>query len=151
MVFASACPPKTGAKCLRAAAPRAENASPSVTNKLARKHDLPKREILRGDKLFYELFESGQFKRGKFFNVVWRAAERRRVAFATARRIKSAVTRNSIKRRLREAYRLEKHEFTGRAEVVFIGGEKVIMASFAALRADMRRLGTIIPEKSVQR
>lgn len=136
---------------MRAAAQKAESASPSVTNEMTRKHDLPKREILRGDKLFHELFESGQFKRGKCFNVVWRAAERRRVAFATARRIKSAVTRNSIKRRLREAYRLEKHEFTGGAEVVFIGSEKVIEASFAALRADMRRLGKIIPKKSVQR
>lgn len=136
---------------MRAAAQKAESASPSVTNELTRKHDLPRREILRGDKLFQVLFESGQFKRGKLFNVVWRAAERRRVAFATARRIKSAVTRNAIKRRLREAYRLEKHEFTGRAEVVFIGSEKVIAASFAALRADMRRLGKIFPEKSVQR
>lgn len=121
-----------------------------MTNEITRKHGLPKREILRGDKLFHELFENGQFKRGKYFNVVWRPAERRRVAFATARRIKSAATRNTIKRRLREAYRLEKHEFGGGAYLVFIGSEKVIAARLEALRVDMRRVGKTIPEKGAQ-
>ncbi len=123
-----------------AAAPKAESASPSVTNEARRRYGLPKAEILRGTKRFQELFETGRHQRGQLVDMVWMKAGRRQVAFATSRRVKRAVQRNAIKRRLREAYRLEQHAFAAGAAIIFIGHARILEADFEAVRAGLRKL-----------
>lgn len=73
---------------------------------------LKKSEILKNKKEISNLFENGEWKRGRYVNVVSLPAEERRVLFTVARHIHGAVRRNRGKRYLRESYRLQKNYFS---------------------------------------
>ncbi|MCK6559635.1 ribonuclease P protein component [bacterium] len=90
------------------------------------------------------MFETGRHQRGQLVDMVWMKAGRRQVAFATSRRVKRAVQRNAIKRRLREAYRLEQHAFAAGAAIIFIGHARILEADFEAVRAGMRKLARVL-------
>lgn len=78
---------------------------------------LKKNEILSSKKLISELFKSGQSKFKYPFKLIYQIVPREDSGFNCAlfsisvpkRNIKTAVERNLIKRRVREAYRLNKH------------------------------------------
>lgn len=78
---------------------------------------LKKNEILSSKKLIGELFKSGQSKFKYPFKLIYQVVTREDSDFHPAlfsisvpkRNIKKAVERNLIKRRAREAYRLNKH------------------------------------------
>ena len=112
-----------------------------MTNKKRAGARLPKNEILRGRLAFEKLFRHGLFGSGKLFDFVRLSSDSRgRVAFAASRKIRSSVKRNFVKRRLREAFRLERPEIAERANVIFIGREKILQSTLAAVRTEMRRL-----------
>lgn len=74
-------------------------------------------ERLKGKRLIMRLFEEGNSKGMYPLRFVWLHTPERlgpapvRVAFGVSRRnFKSAVKRNKLKRRMREAWRLHKHE-----------------------------------------
>ncbi|MDZ7266231.1 MAG: ribonuclease P protein component [candidate division KSB1 bacterium] len=115
-----------------------------MTNDVHRRYGLPKTAILRGARRFQELFEKGRHQHGQLVDMVWMKAGSRQVAFAASRRVKRAVQRNAVKRRLREAYRLEQHEFAAGAAIIFIGHARILEADFEAVRAGMRRLARIL-------
>lgn len=72
----------------------------------------PKKEKLTHKKIIGRLFEEGKFVKSYPFKIIYlpNESETHQVAFAVPKRnIKLAVARNKIKRRLREAYRLNKH------------------------------------------
>ena len=128
-------------KCSKGDAPKDEDASPSVTNEKRQDYSLPREKILRRRKLIQDVFQKGTFKRGRWFDAVSLAVaqqEQGGVAFTTTRRVHRAVDRNLIKRRLREAYRLEQPAKLAHA-IVFIGSEKILTIEVEALRRDMRR------------
>ncbi|MGH7495451.1 MAG: ribonuclease P protein component [bacterium] len=127
------------AKCSKEGVLKDAGVLPSATNKKTRRFGLAKAETLRGRDLFSEVFQKGNYSRGQWFDTVSLpvANGSGRVAFATTRRLRRAVDRNFVKRRLREAYRLER---IGLAHIViFIGSEKILSTEWDALRQEMRR------------
>ena len=63
-----------------------------------------------------------------------------RIGFTTPRALGGAVTRNRIRRRTREAVRLELDGFGPRWDIVITPRKSVLDASFAALRGEVRKL-----------
>ena len=66
---------------------------------------LPKREILRKRADFDALFRYGKRWQGKAVQVVYRKTGDRRVAFLVPKRVGNAVSRNRIRRWMKEIYR----------------------------------------------
>ncbi|MGH7451533.1 MAG: ribonuclease P protein component [bacterium] len=107
-----------------------------------KKFSLTKSEIIRSSNDISSIFETGRFVRGYFFDLIWAGKSRRQAAFAVSKQIRTAVARNRIKRRLREAYRLEKSGFQEKLRLILIGHEKVLQAPFDDLRQEMRMMAT---------
>ncbi len=103
-------------------------------------HGLDKSEIIRRARDISVIFETGRFWRGRSFDLICVAHRRRQVAFAVSKRIRTAVARNRIKRRLREAYRLDKNGFQENLRLVLIGHEEVLQTPFEELRREMRKM-----------
>lgn len=109
-------------------------------NQHKKKYSLTKSEIIRSSHDISSIFDTGRFVRGRFFDLIWAGESRRQVAFAVSKRIRTAAARNRIKRRLREAYRLEKTGFQEKLRLILIGHEKVLLAPFDDLRVEMRKM-----------
>jgi ribonuclease P protein component len=107
-----------------------------------KKFRLAKSEIIRSSHEISLIFETGRFLRGRFFDLIWVMDGCRQAAFAVSKRIRTAVARNRIKRRLREAYRLEKSGFQENLRFVLVGHEKVLQAPFDDLCQEMRKLAS---------
>lgn len=77
-------------------------------------YNFPKEERLYKKKLIQELFENGSSFYLYPFKVLWlphAEIDRHQVLVSVSKRkFKKAVTRNLIKRRVKEAYRLNKHQ-----------------------------------------
>ena len=106
----------------------------------AKKYGLSKNEIIRRSQDISAIFQNGRFQRGRWFDVAFINGAARGVAFAATKRIHTAVARNRIKRRLREAFRLEKENFHTPAQMVLIGHENILQARLDDLRAEMRNI-----------
>jgi len=61
-----------------------------------------------------------------------------RAGFAVSRHVTTAVRRNRVRRRLREAYRLTREAQPDGTAVVIIGKPSALDAAFAALVAELR-------------
>ena len=118
---------------------------------LAMKYTLPKSERLHAEKSIKELFERGSsFFLYPFKVLFWVDEELEgrpnQVLFSVSKKkIKKATERNYIKRRLREAYRLNKALFTSEGVllgVIFVGGSKL---SFGELEPKMRQVLQRLP------
>ena len=82
----------------------------------------PKQQKLKSRKDIKLLFEGGKTITKYPVKLLWlpsRAQETKTGVAVAKRNFKSAVTRNKIKRLMREAYRLHKKEIDGRNKVVF--------------------------------
>jgi ribonuclease P protein component len=108
-----------------------------------KKFTLTKSEIIRSSHDISGIFENGRFLRGRFFDMIWANASSRQAAFAVSKKVRTAVARNRIKRRLREAYRLEKNGFQEKLRLILIGYEKVLPATFDDLRHEMRKMAAL--------
>lgn len=114
-------------------------------NEHKKKLTLTKSEIIRSSHEISSIFENGRFLRGRFFDLIWVSETSRQAAFAVSKRIRTAVARNRIKRRLREAYRLEKSRFQEKLRLILIGHENVLQAAFDDLRQEMRKMAARLP------
>ena len=79
------------------------------------RHTLKKHEILRGKKLFDEVFTRGKYIHGNILRCVWLSSSEIAqedspvlAGFVIRRTIRHAVDRNRVKRLIRESYRRHK-------------------------------------------
>ncbi len=114
-----------------------------------KKSGLAKSEIIRRSEDISVIFQNGRFVRDRGLDAVCLPGETRQVAFAATKRIRTAVKRNRIKRRLREAFRLEKENFHASLQFVLIGHENILTAPFDELRETLRRLAMKIKAQAV--
>ncbi|MES1256854.1 MAG: ribonuclease P protein component [Acidobacteriota bacterium] len=68
------------------------------------------------------------------------AQERPRIGFTTPKAIGKAVVRNRVKRRVREAVRLDLAQLSSEWSIVFNPRRKVLDCTFPELQAEVRRL-----------
>lgn len=115
-----------------------------VIQRKKRRHILNKREIIRGQQEISIIFQNGIFLRGRLFDLIYIAADKRQMGVATSKRIRTAVMRNRIKRMLREAYRFEKMNFNECVKTILVGNEKTIKAHLNDLRQEMRQMANRI-------
>jgi len=100
---------------------------------------LPRSERLTTSAEFQALFHRGKRIERSSFLVLWRETERdRRVGFAVSRRLKRAVDRNRVRRRLREAYRAARSVAPEAVAVIIIGKQRARDVEFAALVGELR-------------
>jgi ribonuclease P protein component len=91
-----------------------------------------KEERVRRPAEYTRILRDGERVRGRLLSAFWTRAEadaepRNRVGVAAGRRLGNAVTRNALKRRIREAYRRHKEELPCRGiAIVFVASSKMI-------------------------
>lgn len=69
---------------------------------------LKKQDIIRGVLAFDEIFQKGEKIRGRYVTLFFVSSEDSKMGVAVSRKYKKAVTRNRIKRYIREIYRKNK-------------------------------------------
>jgi ribonuclease P protein component len=79
--------------------------------------------------------------------VLWRQGDSdqaRRAGFTVSRQVRGAVSRNRVKRRLREAYRASRDAAPAGVSLVLVGRPALLRAPMARVAGDMRlALGSI--------
>ena len=101
--------------------------------------------LTRGERLrrpadIQALFQRGYREEWRSFVALWRlSGGGRRAGFTVSRRVGGAVERNRVRRRIREAYRLQQHALRPGIDVVFIGRPVALTESFVDLYAEMRQ------------
>jgi len=65
-----------------------------------------------------------------------------RVGVVASKKIGNAVQRNRAKRRLREVFRLNRHDFRNNVDVVLIARRAILEAKWKAIEAELRALAS---------
>jgi ribonuclease P protein component len=100
---------------------------------------LPRHARLRRGGDFQAVFQHGRRIERRSFVALWQPAGRERQAgFTVSRQVRGAVSRNRVRRRLREAYRRERTGVPVEVAVVFVGRSPALMAPFELLQQEMR-------------
>jgi ribonuclease P protein component len=106
----------------------------------------PRRERLTTGADFQALFQRGKRLDRPSMTILWReSVEARRVGFAVSRQVRSAVERNRVRRRLREAYRATREAAPACGALVVIGKPSALSEPFKTLTSEMRRALAAIP------
>ncbi|MEM6823300.1 MAG: ribonuclease P protein component, partial [Verrucomicrobiota bacterium] len=102
---------------------------------------LPKKFILRGRNHFRLLKTSGARRAGKFLVCNYlKVDEARKVAFIIPKACGPAVTRNRIRRRMREGYRLLQDRILPKVSIVWIARRTSSAATYDQLKLEMEQL-----------
>lgn len=112
--------------------------SPLQTRPLSNSHHLPKREIIKKSDDFQMIIQTGQKWTGRRMMVFYLPSPERRIGFAVSKKLGNAVFRNKIKRWMREAYRVRKHEI-GTLQMIFMARSRSIEKGLNDIAHDMDR------------
>jgi ribonuclease P protein component len=105
----------------------------------------------------YKLLKSGLLRKNKNFQAVYRVGKsyanrqlvlyilpnntnERRVGFAAGKRLGNAVTRNRVKRLLRETYRLNQFHLNSGFDVIIVGRQAIVGEKLPGVVAAFRHL-----------
>jgi ribonuclease P protein component len=102
---------------------------------------------------YQAVFATAQRSADDFFTILYRASESStpRLGFAiSAKRIRTAVARNRLRRLIRETFRLAQGQLAG-LDVVAIAREQATRADNATLRASLRQHWSRLGEASNRR
>ena len=98
---------------------------------------LPKKEILRGRKNIDGVFLNGSRFTSNGITALWMNSISRKVAFFVSTKAGNAVTRNKIKRLLRESYRLNKEYFPLNVTVNFTVPREMHRPTFKSIQSSV--------------
>jgi len=102
----------------------------------------PKAARIRRRREFLSLGRNGEKRRTKsFVLVLGQTADRPRLGITVSRKVGGAVTRNLVKRRIREAFRRHPNRARFGRDLIVIAKEGVGGVPFAVVR---RELGTVL-------
>lgn len=107
----------------------------------------PDRGLSRAQRLtrtadFRSIFANGRRYVGRYM-VLWaRASEAGslRLGVVSSRKVGGAVSRNRARRRLREAWRLNRHHLSGKVDVVLVARRAVVRATAFEVESELREL-----------
>jgi ribonuclease P protein component len=104
--------------------------------------NLRRRQRLTRSALFGEAYAQGRRFVGRFMVLWLREAEDAalRLGVVAGRKVGEAVVRNRAKRRLREAFRLNRQRLHGKADVILIARRTVVNATWQELESELLRL-----------
>lgn len=94
-------------------------------------------ERLKNRSEFEKVFGKGKFLNGKYLTLAYIRDSKRKVGFIISKKVRGAVIRNKLKRRLREIYRMEKVNLPNNVHIVVIAREE---ASYELLKEDLINL-----------
>ena len=94
-------------------------------------------ERLKNRSEFEKVFSKGKFLQGKHLTLAYIRDSKRKVGFIVSKKVKGAVIRNKLKRRLREIYRMGKQSLSDDVHIVVIAREE---ASYEFLKEDLINL-----------
>lgn len=111
---------------------------------------LRKSEIVRRKKDFNQIFTKAKNLSSTGFTLRYAQVESRQLAFLVSRTVAAqTVTRNRIKRHLREVYRTNKDKFLDNYAYVFIARRAAVGLGFAQTKDQMLRLAEKVKQKTL--
>ena len=95
-------------------------------------YELPKDIILRDKQEFNRVYTKGSSYMNKWLviHVMHSSNTKGKVGFTVGKKIGNAVTRNRIKRLMREVYRIHQHKILPEVSIILIGRQSLINANF---------------------
>lgn len=94
-------------------------------------------ERIRRKKDFVSLYRDGSRHRGRYFNLVYRSSplDHSRLAVVVSKKVGPAVTRNRVKRRLREVFRRNKGLLPEATDLIVVARREIADLGMPELRA----------------
>jgi ribonuclease P protein component len=105
-----------------------------------RSNKLPPSERLKSERDIAWLFKTGNTISGGSFRLLWREADSFRFGVFVSRKLGGAVRRNRIKRRLREAVRVNRHLVNRPIHLGVVPFASAYTEKFAVINETMSRL-----------
>lgn len=105
-------------------------------------YKLPKRRILRKNKEFQKVYRYGHSYANRYMVLYVFAAKEPvgKVGFAAGKKLGNAVTRNRVKRLLRESYRLNQDLLDQRYCLLLVGRKSAIDVKYCVVEKALRHL-----------
>ncbi len=103
---------------------------------------LSRKQRLVRSVLFKETFQQGRRYVGRYM-VLWvreGVDASLRLGVVSSKKVGGAVARNRARRRLREAWRLNRHRLSGKVDVVLVARHAMAQASMADIEAELLKL-----------
>ena len=98
-----------------------------------------KKKVLKSTEISYVL-NHGKVVRGKYINIHFIQHQETKIAFLINRRIRGAVRRNRVRRRIREAWRLLNLEINKNVHICLYAKTNAEKSPFSYLQNDIEKL-----------